>query len=236
MRNKAFRMIAPKTAQELKSYEEFAVQRQMELRQLKVKGLFMQQRKSSYDELSTQKKRENPSTVNQLVVQILDFKKGEFFQRRKRCFHDPETASSSGVSHVPSQPMRFPSLRRMLSRESCLSPDTRNSFGTAGNVLERKSICSRCAILSTLREFKEFGISFSERKKARASTLSSGLCDSESLLSYWRNLFRKLYVEKSETHFVISSLCRLSVLGRPTSRLNYALTQNVLQSQYGSKK
>ena len=49
-------MVAPKTAMELKSYEEFAVQRRVELRQLKVNELFMQQRESFYDELSTPKK------------------------------------------------------------------------------------------------------------------------------------------------------------------------------------
>ena len=51
-------------------------------------------------------------------------------------FYDPETASSSGMSHVPSQPMSISSLRGMVSRDSCLQPDTRNSMGTSGNVLE----------------------------------------------------------------------------------------------------
>ena len=35
-------------------------------------------------------------------------------------FYDPETASSSGMSHVPSQPSRILSLRGMLSRASGL--------------------------------------------------------------------------------------------------------------------
>ena len=51
-------------------------------------------------------------------------------------FSDPETASSSGLSHVPSQPMSIPSPRRMVSRDSCCQPDTRNSWSITGHVLE----------------------------------------------------------------------------------------------------
>ena len=52
----------------------------------------------------------------------------------RKIFH-PETASSSGLSHVPSQLLRIPSPRGMLGRDSCQQPDTRNSFGISGNVL-----------------------------------------------------------------------------------------------------
>ena len=58
------------------------------------------------------------------------------FTRCKRIFFDPETASSSGLSHVSSQPMSIPSPKGMISRESCLPPDTRNSMGTSGHVTE----------------------------------------------------------------------------------------------------
>ena len=51
-------------------------------------------------------------------------------------FDDPETASSSGVSHVPSQPLSIPSPRGMISRASCLPLDTRSSLGTSGRVFE----------------------------------------------------------------------------------------------------
>ena len=51
-----------------------------------------------------------------------------------REFIDPGTASSSGLSHVFSQLVRIPSRRGMISRDSCLQPDTRNSFGISGNV------------------------------------------------------------------------------------------------------
>ena len=51
-------------------------------------------------------------------------------------FYDPETASRSGLSHVPSQPMSIPSPRGMFRRGSCLQPDTRNSLGTSGHIYE----------------------------------------------------------------------------------------------------
>ena len=76
-----------------------------------------------------------------------------------------------------------------------MSPDT------SGNVFERISICSRCAILSTLRQFKEFGITFRKQENARASTLPSGRCDSESLQSYWEACSENCTLEKPETHF-----------------------------------
>ena len=46
------------------------------------------------------------------------------------------TASSSGLFHVPSQPMRMPSPRGNLRHDSCHQPDTRNLYGTTGNVSE----------------------------------------------------------------------------------------------------
>ena len=49
-------------------------------------------------------------------------------------FHDPETASTFGLSHVPSHPLIVPSSRGMPSRDSCPQADTRNLFGTSGNV------------------------------------------------------------------------------------------------------
>ena len=49
-------------------------------------------------------------------------------------FYDPETANSSGTSHVSSQPSSIASPRGMTSRDSCLPHYTRNSMGTSGNV------------------------------------------------------------------------------------------------------
>ena len=60
------------------------------------------------DELSVQQ-TENLSTVNQLLAQVQDLQDKVNSSNDARGFYDPETASSSGVSHVPSQPLSIPS-------------------------------------------------------------------------------------------------------------------------------
>ena len=87
------------------------------------------------DELSTQTEEKN-STVNQLTVQIqeLQDKVSSLTDAKQIC--DPETASSSGLSHVPGQPMSIATPRGMICCDSCLQPDTRNSLGRSGHVFE----------------------------------------------------------------------------------------------------
>ena len=41
-----------------------------------------------------------------------------------------------GYSKVISHPLSVPSPGGKLSRDSCLQPDTRNLYGTSGNVFE----------------------------------------------------------------------------------------------------
>ena len=82
------------------------------------------------DELSRQEK-ESQSAVNQLTVQIQEFQDKVNSLNDSMEFNDPESASSSGLSHVPSHP-----LSGTLSRDSCLQPDTQNSFCLSGNVFE----------------------------------------------------------------------------------------------------
>ena len=53
-----------------------------------------------------------------------------------REFYDPETASSSGASHVPSQPLIIPSAREVPSRDPGLPRDTRIAVDTSGHVSE----------------------------------------------------------------------------------------------------
>ena len=50
---------------------------------------------------------------------------------------DPEKASSSGATHVPSQPSTFASPRTTLCRDSGLPHDAQNIVCTSGNVFER---------------------------------------------------------------------------------------------------
>ena len=71
-----------------------------------------------------------------------------FLNEKKRKSIGSESAygSNSGVTRqsafserfqgVPSQPLRMASPRGMLSLDSCLQPDTRNFYGTSGNVFE----------------------------------------------------------------------------------------------------
>ena len=79
------------------------------------------------------RKKEKPSTMNQLLSQIRTLQGKVNALSEEREFYDPETASSSGMSHVPSQPSRIPSPRGMLS-DSGLLNYTRNSVGTSGSV------------------------------------------------------------------------------------------------------
>ena len=78
------------------------------------------------DEMSLQQER-NPTTVSQLLTQSQDL---------RRIFYDPETASNSGTSRVPSQPLNILSPGGMLSRDSGLPLDTRIIMGTSGSVFE----------------------------------------------------------------------------------------------------
>ena len=87
------------------------------------------------DKLSRREK-ESQSTVNQLTVQIHELQDEVNSLNDARDFFDPETASSSGLFHVPSQLWSIPSPRGMISRDSCLHPDIRNSLGISGNVFE----------------------------------------------------------------------------------------------------
>ena len=75
--------------------------------------------------------------MSQLLTQIQDLKnKSKSLVSRMRIY-DPETASSSGATHVPSQPSSLPSPRTVPCRDSGLPHDTRNIMGTSENVFER---------------------------------------------------------------------------------------------------
>ena len=93
-------------------------------------------RQAKFDELSTKQQR-NPQTVSQLTAPIreLQYKVNSLCDARD--FHDPETQSISGASHVTSQPVTVPSTRTVLGRDSGLPHDTRNIMGISGNVFER---------------------------------------------------------------------------------------------------
>ena len=74
--------------------------------------------------------------MRQLLFQIRDLQNKVNYLSEKRYFHDPETPSSSGASHVPTQPLAVPSTRSIHCRDSGLPPNTRNAMGTSGDVFE----------------------------------------------------------------------------------------------------
>ena len=74
----------------------------------------------------------NPTSVSQLLTQFQDLQNTvNSLSDARECFYDPATASGSGASHVPSQPLNIPSPRGMLSRDSGWPRDTRNVMGTS---------------------------------------------------------------------------------------------------------
>ena len=103
----------------------------------------------------------------------------------------------------------------MISRDSCLQPDSQNSLGTSGNVLEgllargepssalfqnSKNLASSSCGLNPIGIGKIAEQREGVRQELQDSTNSS-LCqelDLEPLLSYWRNLFSKLHDGNSE--------------------------------------
>ena len=92
-----------------------------------------QVRRLQFEELSLRQKRD-PNTVSRLLKQIQELQDQVNPLAEEREFHDPDTASSSGASHVPTQPVIIPSSREMLGRDSGLLTATRDTKGTSGNV------------------------------------------------------------------------------------------------------
>ena len=74
--------------------------------------------------------------MSQLLAHIQDLQNQVNSMSDAREFNDPDTASSSGASQVPSQHLTIPSSRGMPRRDSGLPPFTRNTLGTPGKVFE----------------------------------------------------------------------------------------------------
>ena len=91
-------------------------------------------RKLQREESSLRQERD-PNTVSQLLKprQELQYQ-GNLLVEEKE-FHDPDTASSSGASQVPDQPVIIPSPRETLGRDSGLPTVTRDTVGNSGNIL-----------------------------------------------------------------------------------------------------
>ena len=139
--------VTQKIAKKLKNCEGVAVRESDRARQAKLDELsMMQQRKSSNSEptLGSDKRVTGWS---------------EFPCLMWREFHDPETAGSSGASHVSSPPLTNPSYRTVPRRDSGLPPETLNMMGISDvfwndYLLEKDN-------LKISRKITEFGIFFS---------------------------------------------------------------------------
>ena len=103
------------------------------------------------DDRSIQEK-ESRSSVKQLTIQIQKFQDNLNSLNDSRECNDRDTASNSGLSRVPSHPWSIPSPRGMLSRDSCLQPDTQDLSGRSGNVLGN-STCTKWTVTSLFRKF-----------------------------------------------------------------------------------
>ena len=79
----------------------------------------------------------NPTTVSQMMAQILDLQNRVNSLSDAREFYDPESGSSSGATHVPDQTSTIPSPRTLPRCDSGLPRDTQNGTGSTGNVFER---------------------------------------------------------------------------------------------------
>ena len=91
---------------------------------------------SRTDDLSRQDLRESQSTVNQLTVQIQELQDKVGSLNDSRELYDPETGSSSGLSHVHRHPLSVPSSFGKPCRDPCPQPDTRNSQSTGETFLK----------------------------------------------------------------------------------------------------
>ena len=78
----------------------------------------------------------DPQTVSQLLAQMRESQDKVNSLSDAREFHDPETAGSSGASHVTSPPLTNPSYRTVPRRDSGLPPETLNMMGIS-DVFER---------------------------------------------------------------------------------------------------
>ena len=128
------------------------------------------------DDLSRHELRESQFTVNQFAVQIQESQDKVDSLNDARDFHDLETASSFGLSHVPIHPSNVPSSLGKRCRDFDPKPDARNSCGTPGNVFFENPSAS-----------EEPTASCSGNVHARSSTTARRTCVSQHKKIYSEN-------------------------------------------------
>ena len=237
MRNRIFQESRARTCQEIWGISENLLQKKKTDRA----------RQARIDELSMHQER-NPTTVSQLVNQIQDLQNKVNSLSGARELYDPETASSSGATHVPSQPSTMPSPRTVPCRDSGLPHDTRNIVGSSGNFFER--LPAREGRTSTLRietwhswKYTATGKWNETRTEEFVNTCTTLPKMRWIAESYWWGLFSRWYGWFYEiSNLGIASGKNSWLHGNPkarksTSRLTYVRNQQVVISQCtGSKK
>ena len=91
MRNRLFREHQAKACQEIEELTRICCEETDRARQARIDELFLHQERNS-------------ATVSQLLAHIQDFQNKVNSLSDAREFHDLDTASSPGASHIPSQP------------------------------------------------------------------------------------------------------------------------------------
>ena len=159
--------------------------------------------------------------------------------------------------------MSIPSPRGIVSRDSCLQPDTRNSLGTSGHVFEGLPAPSEAssALVENSKNFasascrsmpsdtgknperrevflKRTSEPVQYRHLVLPGSFRLGLLNVMQKGLIHQSCMMEIQRNQSRNCISITSLThRASSVGRPIFRLKYALLQVVLQSQCcGSKK
>ena len=117
------RKATQEVAKKLKNYEDACNKEENKLTQHRL------------DEYSMQQER-YPDTVSQLMTQKRELQDKVNFLSDEREFHDPDSGSSSGRSHVPYQHRITSSSRRNPSRDSGVPRNTGNDMSIRGKVFE----------------------------------------------------------------------------------------------------
>ena len=241
MRNRLFRENQAKDCQEIEELRRICCEETDRARPVRI------------DDLSLHQER-NPTTVSQLLTQIQDWQNKANSLSDAREFYDPETASSSGASHVPSRPSAIPSPRTMPCRDSGLPHDTRKTTGTSRNVCERlparegqtktlfnnsKNLATSSLELRHSRKYQATGEWNETRTAEFVNTCTTLPKWRWNHLSYWWNLFSRWNDWLSEI-LVFGRENFLTLwnfkAGKSTSKLKYVQNQQILISQCNGPK
>ena len=105
---------------------------------------------SKQERKESMQQRRNPATVGQMVAQIQDLQNTvNYSLSDAREFHDPESGSSSGATHVPDQTSTM-SCRTLPRCDSGLPRNMGKRSGPTGLLKKEQSPYN-------IQQFKEFG-------------------------------------------------------------------------------